>query len=268
MEETNSMLELSSGVSMPPRLALAHGIVESAAATALHSFTHRRDVSMRTKQPQDFVSAVDETVERYIREQLSRTHPGEPVYGEEFGDGERASGALAESTWVVDPIDGTTNFLRGIPLWGVSLGFISEGRATMGVIAMPALGLIVGAQRGAGLFVNGLPATRETAFDAVRVVSVGDAHSDIDRAAATTIALRRAGWVVESYRSTATAMAFAAIGYLDGHMQHSVKIWDMAGGLALCEEAGLLARHAPLSDCDGFVMVGTPEVMEVIEPLT
>ena len=243
---------------MPERLTLAHAIVQDAAAMALAAFNSRGGIGARAKQPQDFVSEVDERVESSIRERLALDFPGEAVFGEEFG------GQLGDSNWIIDPIDGTANFLRGVPLWAVSLGFVQAGQPFAGVVAMPALGLVVGAQAGAGLFVGGQSAQRDAAFDSVRIASVGDAVDDIEAVAATSAALRRAGWVVQAYRSTATAMAFAALGRLDGHVQPRVKAWDMAAGAVLCTEAGLQVRHGSLLQPDTFVAAGTPALQQAL----
>ncbi len=254
---------------MPARLAVAQAIVEEAAQLALQAQADRAALGLRAKQPQDFVSAADEAVERMVRQRLAHAFPGEPVFGEEYGQGHDSPDAarLPRTSWVVDPIDGTANFLRGVPLWAVSLGFVRDGQPHAGVVAMPALGLVVAAERGAGLFVNGRPAVRDTVFDAVRIVSLGDARNDIAPSVAALVALRQAGWVVQAYRSTATAMAFAAIGRLDGHVQHSVKAWDMAGGLALCAEAGLVVCHGDLSQPESFVAVGTSDVLQILRPV-
>jgi myo-inositol-1(or 4)-monophosphatase len=247
---------------MPHRLAAAHRIVEDAAQMALAAFNSRTGLALRSKAPQDFVSEVDELVERLIRQRIEIAFPGEPIVGEEYGGGFDATDA--DGGWILDPIDGTANFLRGVPLWGVSLGHVRAEQAGVGVVAMPALGLLVGAQRGAGLFVDGRPARREAAFGEVRVASLGDATDDLDEVCRYQRLLRGAGWVVEAWRSTSVAMSFAALGRLDGHVQPRVKPWDMAAGLALCAEAGLEVVHGPLDRTDNHVAVGTPAFMRAL----
>lgn len=247
---------------MPARLALAQRIVDDAASLALDCFHRRAQLAMRAKQVQDFVSEVDERIERLIRARLAAAFPGEAVSGEEFG------GVLTGADWVLDPIDGTSNFLRGIPLWAISLGFLRDGKAEAGVVALPALQQSVAAQHGCGLFLNHQPVARGDSFAQVKIMSLGDASDDIDAVAAMAMRLRRAGWVVESYRSTATGMAFAALGHLDGHVQGNVKLWDMAGGLALCAEAGLELRHGPLDSIANHVIVATPDLLAATESRT
>jgi myo-inositol-1(or 4)-monophosphatase len=204
------------------------------------------------------VSEVDEKIERFLRDGLRQAFPEDSVSGEEFGVN------MSARHWVIDPIDGTANFLRGIPLWSVSLGWIHNGEPVVGVVAMPALGLVVAAERHHGLYLNGKRVTRESAFSDVRVVSVGDSRTDLAYAQGVTKVLRQAGWVVESWRSTAAAMAHVALGRMDGHIQGQVKLWDMAGGLALCAEAGLTIHHQGLDRIENQVVVGTQSVLEVL----
>ena len=238
------------------RLPALERIATAAAQLALQACQAPDGFSARAKQAQDFVSEIDERVEQLIREQLALAFPGEAVFGEEQG------GELAECCWIIDPIDGTTNFLRGVPLWAVSIGYVAQGQPEAGVVALPALGLMVAAQRGHGLHVNGEPCQRQARFGEVKLASLGDSHPQAEDVMRAYRQMREAGWVVEIYRSTATAMALAAIGRLDGHVQPQVKTWDMAGALPLCLEAGLTVRHGPLLTAgDSHVAVGTADLM-------
>jgi myo-inositol-1(or 4)-monophosphatase len=243
---------------MPPRLKQALDLVEIASQMGLAASKARSDVGARAKGPQDFVSEIDEKIERQLRDGLRQAFPEDTVSGEEFGVD------MSARHWVIDPIDGTANFLRGIPLWSVSLGWIHNGEPVVGVVAMPALGLVVAAERHQGLYLNGKRVTRESTFNDVRVVSVGDSRTDLAYAQGVTKVLREAGWVVESWRSTAAAMAHVALGRMDGHIQGQVKLWDMAGGLALCAEAGLTIHHQGLDRIDNQVVVGTQSVLDVL----
>lgn len=238
------------------RLPALQRIAHAAAQLALDAYQARDGFSARAKQAQDFVSEIDERVEQLIRDQLALEFPGEAVFGEEQG------GELSECCWIIDPIDGTTNFLRGVPLWAVSIGHVAHGQPEAGVVVLPALGLSIAAQRGQGLYVNGERSTRQVRFDEVKLASLGDSHPQAEDVMRAYRQMREAGWAVEIYRSTATAMALAAIGRLDGHVQPQVKAWDMAGALPLCLEAGLTVRHGPLlTRDDSHVAVGTAELM-------
>lgn len=219
----------------------------------------------RAKQPQDFVSEADEAVEREIRQRLAEAFAGESVIGEEQGGtaGEGEPGSF----WLIDPIDGTHNFLRGVPLWGVSLGRVEAGVPVLGVIALPALGITVAAEKGKGLFVNGNPAVRDTSGEAIRMVSVGDSDWRYDDAAAIARCVKTAGWAVEAYRCTSAGLAFSALGMLDGHLQKHISPWDIAAGLALCSEAGLVVRHGPLGEDPTWGYAATQALSELADGL-
>lgn len=256
---------------MPPRLAAAHRIVIEAADLALAAFADRGRLAWRTKQPQDFVSQADEQVEGMIRRRLAAEFPGDAVRGEEGGSGNAADASTGSGTstsdadrWFIDPIDGTSNFLRGSALWGISLGLVRAGRPALGMIAFPALGLLVGAELGSGLYSDGQPALRDATFDTVRLASVGDADVDFEQALALTGCLRRAGWVAQNYRCTTLGLAYSALGRLDGHLQHRAQAWDIAAGLVLCAEAGLEVSHGPLNDGPSWVCAAVPALRKVV----
>lgn len=97
---------------------------------------------------QDFGSEADTGVERLVRQRLAAIFPAETVLGEEMG------GMADDAYWTIDPIDGTANFLRGSPLWGISLGFVRNGSPELGIVAMPVVNEIYSACDGSGLLLN------------------------------------------------------------------------------------------------------------------
>ena len=99
------------------RLTFATQLILEAGQLAAKHFAHREDLTRETKGPQDFVSIADREVESLIRTRLAEAFPTDGFLGEESG------GEIGERCWVVDPIDGTNNFLRGLPLWGVSIAY-------------------------------------------------------------------------------------------------------------------------------------------------
>src|SRR5438045_7923072 len=108
------------------------------------------DFDVETKADSTPVTEVDRSVERAIRDRLERDRPGQSVVGEEYGD----DGA-GDVRWIVDPIDGTKNFVRGIPVWGTLVAMEREGRMALGVASAPALGRRWWAGRGPGAFADG-----------------------------------------------------------------------------------------------------------------
>lgn len=236
------------------RLGIAEAIVREAAALALRFRADLDHIHVAAKHPQDFVSEADTAVETLIREALARAFPGEDVMGEEMG------GEESESYWVIDPIDGTSNFLRGSPLWGISLAHVEAGRPDIGVIAHPAFDDLLSAADGAGLFLNGTPALPRPDHG-VRAVSLGDASRDEEQVGGDYIRLRRAGYIVESFRCSTIGLSFAARGILDGHIQRVTTMWDAAGGAVLCREAGLSVT------LDRNPVTGKPSILAANAPL-
>jgi myo-inositol-1(or 4)-monophosphatase len=245
------------------RLARAIAIVEEASISAKRFFEARNTIVTHTKRVQDFVSEADTTVETLIRDRLASAFPGEAIIGEEMG------GAAASAYWIIDPIDGTSNFLRGSPLWGISLGYVRDGRPELGVVALPVFNEIFAAADGTGLLLNGKPFARTVPFEDIRIMSLGDSPSDdIDDAAALHSGLRRANWVVEAFHSTSVSLVFAARGMFDGHLQKTTTMWDIAGGAVLAREAGLEVRIGadPITNVP-WIAAGTPALLGATEPL-
>lgn len=217
------------------RLDAANTIMTEAAALALQLFHERGQFVAEEKTASEFVSEADRRVEALIRETLVTWFPDDHVMGEEMG------GGGSDAFWSIDPIDGTVNFLRGSPLWGVSIGFVENGLSRVGVIAYPCLGLRLGAATGAGIFKNGAPYQRRVDFPSVRLASVGESvRWPAREVAEVELALREAGWGVTEYRCGTVGLGFAALGMTDGYVEKNTSIWDIAAGSVICEEAGLL----------------------------
>jgi myo-inositol-1(or 4)-monophosphatase len=245
------------------RLDKAVAVIEEAMALALGFFEVRGTIATGSKGFQDFVTEADTSVERLVRDRLAQAFPGEPVVGEEMG------GTGGDAYWIIDPIDGTANFLRGSPLWGISLGFVQDGRPNLGIVAMPVFREIYAAADGTGLILNGKPIARIVPFEDVRVMSLGDSsQGEAEEVAALTVGLRHAGWVVQSIRSTSIGLLFAARGTYDGHLQMYTTMWDIAGGAVLAREAGLDVRIGMRPGTNiPWIAAGTDALLADAEPL-
>jgi len=216
------------------RLQAANDIMTAAEALALKYFNERDRFVLEEKNASEFVSEADRNVEALIRDQLAQLLPSDQAMGEEMG------GDGGEAFWSIDPIDGTANFLRGTPLWGVSLGFIENGRSTVGVISYPSLGLRLGAATGLGIWKNGERFDRKVHFPSVKVAAVGESPRwTIEGISEIEVALRKAGWGVAEFRCATVGLGFAALGYTDGYIEKNTSIWDIAAGSVICAEAGL-----------------------------
>ncbi|TCQ03868.1 myo-inositol-1(or 4)-monophosphatase [Rhizobium sp. PP-F2F-G36] len=245
------------------RLSKATTIVEEAMHEALAFFAARDAIATREKGFQDFVSEADTSIETLIRQRLDAAFPGETIVGEELG------GVGGDTYWIIDPIDGTSNFLRGSPLWGISLGHVTNGRPDLGVVALPVFGEVYSAAEGTGLLRNGVTLARSAPLGDVRVVSLGDsAHDDIAEIGALHTGLRQAGWVVEALHTTSVSLVFAARGIFDGHLQKITTMWDIAGGAVLAREAGLDVRIGTRADSDiPWIAAGTAPLLDATAAL-
>ncbi len=248
--------------SLEHRLQVATATMARAAPLALDLFHRRSQFALEEKSANEFVSEADRQVESYIRACIATALPDDIVMGEEMG------GAAGDAFWSIDPIDGTANFLRGSPLWGVSIGYVAGGRSQIGVICFPALDVVLSAALGLGVWHQGHPYTRQVPFSGVRVASVGDSSRwSIEGIAAVEGALRRAGWGVAEYRCATIGLGFAALGYTDGYIEQSLSVWDLAAGAIICEQAGLVVEYGGSPDAGGmWIRAATPEVHHITRP--
>src|SRR5690242_10900104 len=230
-------------------LTAAHG----AAAIIRTRASEVRSIEWRKKGPSDFVSDVDMSAEHAIRAVLEREAPEAIVLGEEMSPTAAVDAGVA---FVVDPLDGTTNFLHGYPEYAVSIGALLGGRLAAGVVLNVPLGDIFTATLGGGAYRNGERLSVSTIADpSLALIGTGfpfrDLHQ-IDRylrqfAAVTrgTAGLRRAG-------SAALDLADVAAGRFDGFWELRLSPWDFAAGTLLVREAGGLVTDLAGAD-DPFV---------------
>jgi myo-inositol-1(or 4)-monophosphatase len=192
------------------------------------------------KGDRDMASEVDFAVEREVRAFLERETPEIGILGEEEG------GATDGTRWVLDPVDGTVNFVHGVPLWAISLGLIHEGRAVAGVIDHPALGTTYAAAEGLGATADGKPirGSRRDRLDEA-LVAIGDYAVGPDAAAVNVERGELAQRLVPRVQrlrmigTAATALTWTANGYFDALIMFSNKPWDTMAGVAICREAGV-----------------------------
>ena len=205
--------------------------------------------ALTSKGDRDMASEVDFAVEREVRAFLERETPEIGVLGEEEG------GATDGTRWVLDPVDGTVNFIHGVPLWGISLGLIYEGRAVAGVIDHPALGTRYAAAENLGATCNGKPIRGSECSDLTdALVAVGDyaVGPDAERVNAERFALTQRLYPrVQRLRmigTAATALTWTAAGHFDAMIMFSNKPWDTMAGVAICREAGVTVLDLDGSD--------------------
>jgi myo-inositol-1(or 4)-monophosphatase len=217
--------------------------------------------------PFDWVTDTDRTLERHTRRVLTAEFPGIPVVGEEFG----ADIGVAESEyrWVVDPVDGTANYVAGVPWCAYSLALVDADGPVVGVVADPYRGQIYAAARGRGARANGAPVTmpeRTTVAGAIVCTELTTGApwpgmpEFIARAAAAHAGVRILG-------SAALAVVQVALGHAAAVVLHSVHEWDVAGGIALALESGAMVsdRHGGPSPVVGNgLLVAAPGIADEV----
>ena len=187
------------------------------------------------KGRQDWLTEADGAVERFLSDRLLAQFPADGFQGEE--DGAVRSGTLR---WVVDPIDGTSNYARGGTRWCVSIGLLDGDRAVAGVLAAPAMGETYAAAHGRGATLNGQPIHAADTADLTRaIVEAGwSPRVQTDDYLALCRRMLEAGVMLRSSGSGALGLAEVAAGRLDGYAELHINLWDCAAALAVLQEAG------------------------------
>lgn len=230
----------------------ALGVVAAEAARAAgellaERFARRDEEAVGTKStPTDPVSEADMAAERAIREVLAARRPGDRVLGEEGGESGGDEQADAGLLWIVDPLDGTVNFLFGIPQWCVSVAVHDADGALAGVVYDPLRDELFAAQRGGAATLGGRALEASTREElATALVATGFGYDPAVRQAQAAVVARLLPRVRDVRRvgSAALDLAWTAAGRLDAYYERGVQQWDIAAGALVCERAGLEVRE-------------------------
>lgn len=217
------------------RAAACRRFALSAGSLAREGFARQaasRAVTM--KGPQDFLTETDAAVERHLRTQIAAAFPGDGFVGEETG------GAEAEVTWVVDPIDGTANFARGLPHYCIAIAVVIGGQVELGAIYQPTLDELYFARRGGGAVRNDMPirVAATARMDAAAVELGWSPRAPRAQYVETFGTLLAQGASVRRGGSGALGLAYVADGRSDGYAEVWMNAWDCLAGLLLVAEAG------------------------------
>lgn len=223
-------------------LGFALAICDESDALALASF--RRDLVIESKPDRSFVTDADRAIETHIRERIAATYPGHGVIGEEFG----ADPGDGSVRWYVDPIDGTHNFMRGVPLFGTLLALEADGELQVGVMSAPALGGRWFARRGGGAWAIsavGADAGQRRRIGVSRVAAIPDAHllyGSAQEIADSGVAPGFPSLIGDVWRDRGFGdfwgYALVAEGAAEAMVEVGPKSWDLAAPLVIIEEAG------------------------------
>jgi myo-inositol-1(or 4)-monophosphatase len=218
------------------RLSVASALAHEAGQLALRRFRDR-GFKIGFKGPQDFLTEVDQEVERLIAARLHALFPDDGFIGEE-GGGRVAKGEAP--IWVVDPIDGTANFARGTPHFCVSIALTDGRKALAGAIYDPAVDELFTAQTGGGAFLNGAPmrVTETTALRTAAVEVGWNLRSGPEIFLSIMRQIAESGAAPMRCGSGALALAYVAAGRTDAFLEPVINAWDCLAGNVLVEEAG------------------------------
>jgi myo-inositol-1(or 4)-monophosphatase len=222
-----------------PTLNVMITAARKAGRSLVRDFGEVEQLQVSIKGPANFVSAADHRAEEIIFRELSKARPGYGFLMEERGEIE---GADKTHRWIVDPLDGTTNFLHSNPLFAISIGLEREGQLVAGVIYNPAADELFTAEKGKGAYLNDRRlrvAARTSLSDAL--VTTGIPHrgreghprflKEMELLMREVAGIRRTG-------SAALDLAYVAAGRFDAYWEHNLKPWDLAAGVVIVREAG------------------------------
>ena len=217
------------------RFQLAKDIAQEASAFLLSHESMR--LSTRTKAENDYVTEADGTVERMIREAISKAFPSDSVYGEEFG-GETGS----RRRWIIDPIDGTVNFMASFPDYTVSIAYEDEEGLAFGVVAVPRQHEVFCAFRGEGAFLNDSPIHTDESEDTSRTLALlVPPHRHHEMLDGYIVRMRRFYEIISDVRSIGSAalsLCYVACGRASMYYETALHIYDCAAGIVIVHEAG------------------------------
>ena len=222
-------------------LAFAVDVATQAGQVTLRWF--RRDCAVETKADGSPVTVADREAERLVRETIASRFPADDLLGEELGASSRphatAASLAARRCWVVDPIDGTRSFVRGVPLFGVLLALVEAGTPVLGVIHLPALGETVAAARGEGCWHNGARARVSTEARLDRALVLTTDVEGIERRHGA-VGWERLRLAVGSVRTWGDCYGYAlvATGRAEVMLDPVMAPWDVAPLAPILEEAG------------------------------
>ncbi|MFO1090410.1 MAG: inositol monophosphatase family protein [Hyphomicrobiales bacterium] len=222
-----------------PLLTVMINAARKGARAIRRDFGEVETLQVSLKGPANFVTKADKRAEQVIRDELAKARPTYGFLMEESGE---TKGTDGQHRWVVDPIDGTTNFIHGIPHFGISIGLERAGEPVAGVIYNPIVDELFAAEKGRGAFLNDRRlrvAGRKSLADSVIACGIphlGRGDHVRFRAELTRVQSKAAG--IRRFGAASLDLAWVAAGRIDGYWERGLKPWDICAGIVLIREAG------------------------------
>lgn len=240
-----------SSVEISTRFYAVQGMARTLGETALSYFGNADALKISMKGAQDWLTEADGAIERQFRAMIAETFPGDAVIGEEQG------GENAACLWIIDPIDGTSNFARGDRQWCISIGLVVDGVPELGLLYSAALDEMFLGRRGGGATLNGKP-IRAAGTDDIRrsTIEVGWSKRRPNQEYFDVVmSLFGQGAAVKRSASGALGVAHVACGRTDGYIEAHINSWDVIAAVVIAQEAGAVTNNF----CSGdWVRKGNP----------
>jgi myo-inositol-1(or 4)-monophosphatase len=245
------------------RLEFAKQIVRNSSVEALKAFSNWKDLAITAKGAQDFVSEVDKSTELYLRAKIQEAYPDDGIVGEEFG----RTNESAKLQWVLDPIDGTANYISGVPAWCIVIAIAEHQETVAGVIYDPNCDELFSAQLNQGAFLNDRQLSPKKKFTiANSTVSLGySGRTTTKPVVAVVNEIFKHGGVFSRNGSGALSLAHVADQRYSGYIEHHMNAWDCLAGQLIVKEAGGLTEDQNAKEMiayGGRVITGWPGVFE------
>ena len=223
-----------------PKMNVMHKACMKASKSLIRDFGELEKLQVSTKGPGDFVSAADKKTEKILIEELLKAHPKFGILSEEVGEINKEN---KENRWIIDPIDGTMNFLNGIPHFAISIGYEEKGEIVSGIIFDPIKDETFFAEKGAGAFLNNsrIRVSNRNKLKESMLVTGGPKPDSKKRDLIFQEYINISNLVDNSIRKFGSAsldIANVACGRFDAYWQWEIKYWDIAAGLIILKEAG------------------------------
>ena len=227
-----------------PQINIITKACMKASRPLIRDFGEIENLQVSSKGPGDFVTSADKRTEKIIIEELQKAHPDYGIITEESGIINKAN---TNNRWIIDPIDGTTNFLNGIPQFAISIGYEEENEIKCGVIFDPIKNEMFCAEKGNGAYLNNsrIRVSNKKKLKDALLVTGGPKQSSKIKEEIFSEFIKVSNNVlspVRKFGSAALDVAYVACGRFDGYWQRELNYWDIAAGIIILKEAGGLVN--------------------------
>jgi len=227
-----------------PQINIITKACMKASRPLIRDFGEIENLQVSSKGPGDFVTSADKRTEKIIIEELQKAHPDYGIITEESGIINKAN---TNNRWIIDPIDGTTNFLNGIPQFAISIGYEEENEIKCGVIFDPIKNEMFCAEKGNGAYLNNsrIRVSNKKKLKDALLVTGGPRQSSKIKEEIFSEFIKVSNNIlspVRKFGSAALDVAYVACGRFDGYWQRELNYWDIAAGIIILKEAGGLVN--------------------------